>query len=339
MVTARHDTPEPPPGACLLHHPPAPGQHWVLADQGYRTCSGTPDRPGCLDRLREHLVEIRDRYHRLTARPQAGSRPEWGRGAPGFTSRPPASLHVIAMRDPRSKPCEVATDGVVYEGWQADNEGGWKVRPLPFGHHGPEAIGVVTSKREAWKAGDGRAHSEQERPGRTIGRTLASLADMIAEQRGIAPPKPPRRPAHSIAEARQCRLVWHVGPMRLPAGVHGPPQLGPVPHPEPRPWPDPVGDLTRWIDNQLDWVTRQEWVVDVADEIRELAAQLRGVEEPRRRVGRCPNTLDEGETTRECGTPLYAPLAGARADSIRCHACGRRWHESEWPDLGDLITA
>ncbi len=95
-----------------------------------------------------------------------------------------------------------------------------------------------------------------------------------------------------------------------------------------------VPDLVRWLDNQLDWLTRQDWVPEPAAELHRLAAQLRGVDEPRRRIGRCPNTIDEGEHTRPCQAWLYAPLRG---DTIVCHACGRRWERDEWLNLGDLL--
>lgn len=101
----------------------------------------------------------------------------------------------------------------------------------------------------------------------------------------------------------------------------------------------PAGDvphLVAWLDNQLDWLTRQDWVGEPAAELHRLAAQLRGVEEPRRRIGKCPNTLDEGEHTRPCQANLYAPLRG---DTITCHACGRRWPRDTWLNLGDLLDA
>lgn len=97
-----------------------------------------------------------------------------------------------------------------------------------------------------------------------------------------------------------------------------------------------VDTLTRWLDNQLDWLTRQDWVAEPAAELRRLAAQIRGVHEPRRRIGPCPNTIDEGDHTRVCGAPLYAPV---RDDTIWCHApgCGRRWPRDKWLDLGQIM--
>lgn len=83
-----------PQDACILHRPPLDNRSWVRADPGYRTCSG------CLDRLRQHLREVADRYARLD--PSPGASGDHGRGAPGFGSRSPASDHIIAMTDPRS---------------------------------------------------------------------------------------------------------------------------------------------------------------------------------------------------------------------------------------------
>lgn len=97
-----------------------------------------------------------------------------------------------------------------------------------------------------------------------------------------------------------------------------------------------VEDIAGWLDGQLDWVTRQAGVVAFDRVLRELVAQLRPLTgEPRpKRVGKCPNTLDEGEHTRECATPLYAPPKG---DEIRCWACGRRWPRDEWLGLGRTL--
>jgi hypothetical protein len=99
-----------------------------------------------------------------------------------------------------------------------------------------------------------------------------------------------------------------------------------------------VEKLSAWLDGQLDWVTRQDGVVEFDRVLRELTAQLRPLTgEPRpKRIGPCPNTIDEGEHTRECAAPLYAPLKG---DEIRCRACGRRWPRNEWLGLGRTLQA
>lgn len=105
--------------------------------------------------------------------------------------------------------------------------------------------------------------------------------------------------------------------------------------------PDPldVPTIVRWLDTQLDWVTRQEGVAAFARVIRELRAQLRPLtgEPSPKRVGECPNVIDEGAHTRECRAPLYAPLGGS--DTIVCRTCSRKWPRPEWEDLGKLLQA
>lgn len=103
----------------------------------------------------------------------------------------------------------------------------------------------------------------------------------------------------------------------------------------------PSGDvraLVAWLDVQLDWATRQPGVVELARVVRELAGQLRPVtgEPGRKRIGSCPVTIDEGEHTRECGAPLFAPLRG---DEIVCPSGRRdhRWPRAEWLKLGQMI--
>jgi hypothetical protein len=128
----------------------------------------------------------------------------------------------------------------------------------------------------------------------------------------------PRPPLSVLAEL--FTLARHVADAR---GMEGPAQLT-------------VADIARWLDGQLDWVTRQGGVVSFDRVLRELVSQLRPLTgEPRpKRVGLCPNTIDEGETTRECKTPLYAPLKG---DEIRCWACSRTWPREEWLGLGRTL--
>lgn len=99
-----------------------------------------------------------------------------------------------------------------------------------------------------------------------------------------------------------------------------------------------VSEITRWLDQQLDWLTRQPLVVDVWAELRELVAQLKPVtgDPGRRHIGLCPVVIDEGEHTRECGARLYAPLKG---DEIECRSCGEVWPREKWLRLGDLLEA
>jgi hypothetical protein len=283
---------ERPQWACLLCPPPSSTRTWTKADAGYVTCDL------CLDRLRATLHEVTKRYYQLNTRPGANADLE-SRGAPGFGSRPPASEHIIVMRDRRSKSCEVAYDGTVYEDWQLsedpeNDEEAWSHR-LPKGVEGPlERPGKYTKAREVWFAADGRGHQEQERPPRSIHGALDSMCTMVAEDRGMTP------------------------------------TFG------------TVADLSRWLDRQLDYVTRQDWVVDVSAELHELLAQLKPVTgDKRHKIGKCPNTLtlDDGEATRECGHPLYAPTANAKDETIRCGGCGRTWPPATWARLLDMLES
>jgi hypothetical protein len=95
-----------------------------------------------------------------------------------------------------------------------------------------------------------------------------------------------------------------------------------------------VPAMARFLDNHLDYLTRQDWVEDFATELRELHSQLRAIGQQRRRIGTCPSTIDEGEHTRLCDTALFAPLY---TDVIKCHACGREWPRTEWLRLGYLL--
>lgn len=99
-----------------------------------------------------------------------------------------------------------------------------------------------------------------------------------------------------------------------------------------------VVDLCRYIDRHLDWLTRHPLVAGAHRELRDLQSQLKPVtgDPGRRHIGLCPNVLDEGEHSRECGAKLYAPIKG---DSIECKACDRVWPREKWLKLGDLLES
>jgi len=108
----------------------------------------------------------------------------------------------------------------------------------------------------------------------------------------------------------------------------------PVGLPEPR---DTVRQLTGFLDRHLDWLTRQDTVVDLFALLKDLTRQLRPVTgDPSKRIGSCPNVIDQGSATIECGAPLYAPIYG---DTIRCWACHREWPAGEWTRLADILES
>lgn len=113
-----------------------------------------------------------------------------------------------------------------------------------------------------------------------------------------------------------------------------------------------VGDLLRFLDNRLDFVTRDvDLTVAVAATVRALQSALRPVSgDPRPRyIGHCPNVIesvpdlgfrpaydeDPGVQVR-CGARLHAPLLG---DTVACRACGARWLRSAWMELGAALQA
>jgi hypothetical protein len=294
-----------PDSACLLCPPPSSDLPWRLADPGYRTCAR------CLDQLRTTLRDLVARYLRLSTRPETST---GGRGRPGFASRAPASEHIIAMRDRRSKPCAWSRDAPAYV---FDPHADHVLQP---GQLGPPR-GEYVQKLDVWYGRDGRPHTEADRPPRSPLHVLNALAAAVAEYRGITPPTS-SRPC-PVAGRPHTHIQWVSG-----RAIQAPP-------------PDPeIVRIWRWLDNQLDWITRQDWVDEAARDIRELEAQLRPVtgDPGGRRIGECPNTIDEGATTRPCRTPLYAPLRG---DTIVCAnpACARRWPRPEWVRLGQLLQS
>jgi hypothetical protein len=102
-----------------------------------------------------------------------------------------------------------------------------------------------------------------------------------------------------------------------------------------------VDGLARFIGAHLDWLTRQPVeVVDVADRLYRLQGQLKPVTgDPRIKVGRCPNTIDEGDHTSVCRGPLFATANMSLDDVIRCSACRREWRRrtGDWEKLGELL--
>lgn len=286
-----------PDGACLTHRPPKAGQSWRRADSGYRTCSS------CYDQLHRWLSTISvDDDGRpdgipglcamLDARPGRG---ESARRGPGFGSRSPASDHIVVMADRRSKSCRVARDAVEYV-WDPSADNGYP--PLPPGVYGPERPpGAWVDKRDVWRGGDGRAYSEQADPVLSVPGILTSWVQAVWEDR--------------YEDAALDRPDYFQRRRELPAIVD---------------------DAARWLDQQLDWLTRQEIVTDFWNELRELHSQLRAATGGGRQppVGHCIELLETGE----CGAPIYMPKGEQpRAPDepikdlpeLRCPACDSRY--------------
>lgn len=98
-----------------------------------------------------------------------------------------------------------------------------------------------------------------------------------------------------------------------------------------------VKTVCQWLDNQLDWMCRQDSIVDFHEDIRKLLKQLRPVTGAKAvYIGSCPN-VPEGPRPVVCGARLYAPQTG---ETITCGACGQRWTRSGWEKLAqDLADA
>lgn len=102
--------PDRPDSACQLHTPPTGTRPWTRAEPGFTTCGA------CAEKLEDRLLDIARRYARLD--PSPGAAGDYGsRGSPGFGSKPPLNVHVVAVTDPRSSSVAkvwVAGDGKVH---------------------------------------------------------------------------------------------------------------------------------------------------------------------------------------------------------------------------------
>lgn len=334
LATHTGTSAERPAAACVLHTPPTGTRAWVLADPGYATCED------CLKRLRKQLAEIRERYDDLDPEPAMVSDDQAGVRTPGTGSAAAANPHIVAMRDARSRTCEVSWDGTAYIGWErpAESRDGWIERQLPYGVLGPVEVGLVTKRIDAWFGSDRRPYVEAENPPQSIVLALASMAQWIAEERDVRPPR--IGPTH-IARWPHTRLAWYwaakMTPYPLPPGIHGPAR-------PPGRWlaagqrrPRPIDTLVHWLDVQCGWLTQRNRTADRSELLIEFAGQVRATlkalypvtGDPRIWVCRCPNTIDHGEHTSYCDANLYLPVKG---DTIVCGNphCGRRWPKTKW---------
>lgn len=90
--------------------------------------------------------------------------------------------------------------------------------------------------------------------------------------------------------------------------------------------PTTVPGLVDWLIRELDWITRQSWVEDLAVELADMLVHLRvqAGDPPARVIARCIELRPDGTY---CGTPLYEPepTPGDSDVTITCPRCRRRY--------------
>lgn len=83
-------------------------------------------------------------------------------------------------------------------------------------------------------------------------------------------------------------------------------------------------DLDRdYLTNSMDWITRQSWVSEFAEEIERVCAQLRsatGDPNPKP-VGWCIELIEVEGAVKYCGHPLFPPRQRG-AQALECAGCG-----------------
>lgn len=99
-----------------------------------------------------------------------------------------------------------------------------------------------------------------------------------------------------------------------------------------------VPELCVWLAKHLDWMVRQDSIVEFHTAMARLVRQLRPVTGERRiGIGKCG----------ECGARLYAPTQVtvdpalgivAYCDVIFCSGCEAQWQRSDWLNLGDELA-
>ncbi|SDZ55330.1 hypothetical protein SAMN05216215_109720 [Saccharopolyspora shandongensis] len=200
------------------------------AEPGRYTCEP------CAERMRRWLREIDDYAATLTTAPGRGG--DGGRRSPGYGSRPPANLDVIAALDPRSVAHVI----------------------------GPDDTDDAT---------------------RSIIGTVNRLCGWV----------------HS--ELR-----------RLDADHHAPPRELTITR------------GTGWLRGYIDWCTRQVWADDLADDLRELHAQVQRL---------------AGNSTRplapcwDCGGPLW-PVGDTDTLAVRCGDCGNSYDGLDLLNIGQRLA-
>lgn len=212
------------------------------------------------------MSEVAERYLKLDPRP--GANMESGsRGAPGFGSRPPASVHIIALRDPRS-----------------------------------------SQDARVWLGKDGRVHSEEVNPPKSVHGVLSTLAWSVADDRGVDGPGD-REDVYGLLRYLD-RHVDHV---------------------------TRVAELAVEVDSALR---------DLVGVLRPLTGdrkrRIGKCPQPH------PDPPEDAEEGLKCGAPLFAPRGlwasddtGDEADDevmvVRCNSCEHTWRGMQLFELGRAL--
>lgn len=95
--------------------------------------------------------------------------------------------------------------------------------------------------------------------------------------------------------------------------------------------PDTITSTTDTIHRNLDWLATQEFITDLAHELRQIKTALHSAigDHAPRPVGTCPVVHPD---TGECGGKLYQDRYGRM--SVSCTQCGEVWGETELRRLG-----
>lgn len=174
------------------------GTHTALGR--YRVCVR------CTETFLDHLDEVIERYPQLDANPGKGG-DDSGRGAPGFRSTAPGSVHVMTMRDRRSKDHAVADDAECEE------------KNPPLAVHGElrEICGRIVSEREFSRT-DNLATVEQccrflggqadwiarSDNGSVFMERVSRLRGQLRRATGVKPPRPIGKCIEYVDEEHMC---------------------------------------------------------------------------------------------------------------------------------------
>jgi hypothetical protein len=100
--------------------------------------------------------------------------------------------------------------------------------------------------------------------------------------------------------------------------------------------PDTITTTTNLIHTHLPWITTQDFITDLAHELRQIKTALHSAigDHAPRPVGTCPIHHPD---TGECGGKLYQDRYGRM--SVTCRKCGETWGETELRRLGLMQNA